>query len=81
VGSIASRIRRLEEQGRRGACPECKLPPDGHGYIVLKGEAAPGETFSGDPDERCKRCGRLLWCVIEVVYDSPAGEEGGGVTS
>ena len=28
--------------------------------------------------ERCKRCGRPLWCVIEVVYGSPAGDEGGG---
>jgi hypothetical protein len=23
---------------------------------------------SGDPDERCKCCGRFLYTVIEVVY-------------
>jgi DNA-directed RNA polymerase subunit RPC12/RpoP len=68
VGSIDSRLRRLEEEGRRGACPECKLPPDAPGSIVLIDEEHPEESFEGDPDERCQRCGRRLWLVIEVVY-------------
>jgi hypothetical protein len=78
VGSIDSRLRRLEDEGRRGACPECGLPPDGHGYIVLIDERRPEESFKGDPDERCGRCGRLLYTVIRVVYESPADEEGEG---
>jgi len=76
--SIESRLRRLEERRSAGRCPECGLPPDGHGYIVLIDEEHPEESFQSDPDERCKRCGRPLWCVIEVVYGSPAGDEGGG---
>jgi hypothetical protein len=78
--SIESRLRRLEERGRGGICPECKLPPDGPGYIVMKGEGWRGETFSGDPNERCQRCGRLLYFVIEVVYGPHAGDEGEGVS-
>jgi len=81
---INSRLRRAESAARKGPsgrCPGCGLPPDGPGRIVYTGEGAPGEGFSGDPAERCTRCGRPLWCVIQVVYDSPsfAGDtEGGG---
>jgi hypothetical protein len=76
VGSIESSLRRLEERGRGGRCPECALPPDGPGYIVLINEERPEESFKGEPDERCVRCGRYLYFVIRVVYDSP--DEGGG---
>jgi hypothetical protein len=73
--SIESRLRRLEERNRSGPCPECRLPPEGPGYIVLIDEERPEESFDGDPDERCGRCGRHLWCVMKVVYDDA---EGGG---
>jgi hypothetical protein len=76
--SINSRLARLEEQGG-GICPECGFPPDSKGIIVLIDEEHPEESFQGDPDERCKRCGRALWCVIEVVHGDPRDhEEGGG---
>jgi hypothetical protein len=78
MGSIDSRLRALEERGRGAICPECGLPPDGHGYTVLIDEEHPEESFQGDPDERCKRCGRFLYTVIEVVYGSPDDEEVGG---
>jgi len=75
---INSRLRRLEERTRGGRCPECCLPPDGPGYIVLIDDGSPEEGFPDDPEERCARCGRRLWCVIEVVYESPGDTEGGG---
>jgi hypothetical protein len=50
-----------------GRCPECGLPPDGPGYIVLIDGERLERSFDGDPDERCSRCGRYLWCVIRVV--------------
>ena len=78
MGSINSRLRRLEERKRGGPCPECNLPPDGPGYIVLIDEEQPEKSFQGDPEERCGRCGRLLYQVIRAVYDPPAGEEEGG---
>jgi hypothetical protein len=37
------------------------------------------EGFPEDIKECWARCGRRLWCVIEVVYDSPSDDEGGGV--
>jgi hypothetical protein len=78
--SIESRLRRLEERRSAGRCPDCGLlPPDGHGYTVLIDEAHPEKSFKGAPHERCKRCGRLLYFVIEVVYgDCRDYEEGGG---
>jgi hypothetical protein len=80
--SIEGRLRRLEESRHGGACPECGLSPEGKGHIVLIDERDPERSFKGDPEERCVRCGRPQWCVIEVVYgdDSPASEatEGGG---
>jgi hypothetical protein len=77
--SIESRLRRLEERRSAGRCPECGLPPDGHGYVVLIDERGRLESFEGDPEERCARCGRFLYTVIRVVYDDPRDyEEGGG---
>jgi DNA-directed RNA polymerase subunit RPC12/RpoP len=80
VSSIENRLRRLEERGRGGRCPECGLAPDEHGYMVMINEERPEESFRGDPGERCARCGRFLYTVLRVVYDSPAkpGEEGEG---
>jgi len=75
---IRGRLRRLEEQGRRGVCPECGLPPDGPGYIVLIDEEAPEKSFQGDPNERCESCGRHKYTMIHLVYDEPLDEQGGG---
>jgi DNA-directed RNA polymerase subunit RPC12/RpoP len=75
VSSIDSRLRRLEERGRGGRCPECGLPPEGPGYIVLIDEIRPEESFEGDPEERCGRCGRPLYQVIRVVYDAAEGPD------
>lgn len=75
MGSIDSRLRRLEGRGGGGRCPECGLTPDGRGRMaVIYGEHSE-KGFGGDPDERCGRCGRPLFTVLRVVYD---GEEGGG---
>ena len=76
--SLEGRLRRLEEHGRGGFCPECGFPPDSEGTIVLIDEEHPERSFQGDPAERCKRCGRYLWCVIRVVYESAGDSEGGG---
>ena len=76
MGSIDSRLRRLEEQGR-GECPECGLSPDGRRNIVLIDEENREKSFQGDPGERCGRCGRHLYTVIEVVYGD---DQGGGLT-
>jgi hypothetical protein len=75
VSSIENRLRRLEERGRGGRCPECDPPPEGHGYMVLIDETGPEESFEGYAEERC---GRSLDTVIRVVYDPPAAEEEGG---
>lgn len=72
--SLESRLRRLEDRRYGGRCPECGLPPDGPGRIVLVDDGSPREGFPDDLGERCGRCGRRLWCVIEVVYDSSGGE-------
>jgi hypothetical protein len=69
VSFIKSRLRRLEEKRHGGSCPECGLPPDGPGRIVYD------HIPEGEP-ERCPRCERPLWCVIQIVYDGD--EEGGG---
>jgi hypothetical protein len=74
VSSIEGRLRRLEE--RDDSCPECGLTPGGHGRITVINEQLPGESFAGDPDERCARCGRSLYTVLRVVY----GDEGGGAS-
>jgi hypothetical protein len=80
VSFTRSRLRRLEAanaggapSGKRGApCPECKLPPDGPGYVVYE----EGAERPKAADERCLRCGRCRWFVIKVVYEE---DKGGGV--
>ncbi|HET6662547.1 MAG TPA: hypothetical protein VFH16_21775 [Rubrobacter sp.] len=71
---IKGRLRRLEGSMQGGRCPECGLPPDGPGRIVLIDDGTPTEGFPDDPGERCERCERPLWCVIRLVYE----EEGEG---
>jgi predicted RNA-binding Zn-ribbon protein involved in translation (DUF1610 family) len=77
VGSIDSRLRRLEEHGHR--CPECGLAPGERRTIAVIYEEQPERSFQGDPNERCASCGRALYTVFNVVYDPPAAYEGGGV--
>ena len=75
MSSVERRLKRLEkERARHSPCPECGLPPDGPGRIVLIDDGTPAEGFPDDPKERCSRCDRPLWCVIHVLYD----EEGEG---
>lgn len=76
MGSIDSRLRRLEEQGHR--CPECGLAPDEPREMAVIYEEDPESSFRGDPYEACASCGQPLYTVINVVRDSPAGDEGGG---
>ena len=71
---IEGRLRRLEGRMQGGRCPECRLTADGPGRIVLIDDGRPAEGFPDDPEERCERCGRPLWCVIRLIY----GEEGEG---
>jgi hypothetical protein len=78
VSFIKGRLRRLEGRMQGGRCPECGLSPDGPGYIVIIDGERPERSFDGDPDERCSRCGRYLWCVIRFVYEDAADTKGGG---
>ena len=71
---IKGRLRRLEGRMQEGRCPECGLSPDGPGRMVLIDDGTPAEGFPDDPEERCSRCGRPLWCVVRLVYS----EEGEG---
>ena len=66
-------LRRLEKRGPR-PCPACGLSPEEPGRIALIDDGTPAEGFPDDPAERCIRCGRPLWCVLNLVYD----EEGEG---
>jgi hypothetical protein len=77
MGSIEARLRRLEESGRGGPCPECGLRPESPKPIAVINEAHPDKSFDGDPGERCTRCGRSLYTVLRVVYD----EEGEGAVA
>ena len=73
MGFSRRTLRRLERRGR-GPCPECGLSPDEPGRIVVRDDGTPAEGFPVDPGECCERCGRPLWCVINIIY----GAEGGG---
>ena len=68
-------LKRLEKRGL-APCPECGgRSLDEPGRIVLIHDGTPAEGFLADLDERCSRCDRPLWCVVELVY-----EEGEGVS-
>jgi hypothetical protein len=77
MGSIDGRLRRLEERGRGGICPECGYAPDDgtRRPIAVVYPNEPHKSFDGDPHERCPHCGQGLYVVINVVRE---GEEGGG---
>ena len=73
---INSRLRRVEtnaRKGRAGRCPECGLPPDGTGRIVLIDEGDPERSFQSDPEECCQECGRRLYFVIEGASQTECG--------
>jgi hypothetical protein len=74
-GNIYGRLERLETSARSGPsgrCPECGLPPDGHGYIVTV-EREPDH----DPQERCSECGQFLWTTIKIVYEDAEDNDAG----
>ena len=76
-GNLDRRLEKLEasaSSGPAGRCPQCGLPPHGPGRIALIHDGTPAEGFPDNPGERCSRCDRPLWCVIQIVYD----EEGEG---
>jgi hypothetical protein len=76
---IERHLSRLEKElVRHSLCPECGLPPDRPGHFALIDDGTPAEGFPDDPHERCEGCGRALWCVINIVYDSPSDSLGGG---
>jgi hypothetical protein len=60
MGSIDSRLRRLEEHDR-GGCPECSGTAS---YVVVYGTDTPSR-------KACPACGRPL-VVLRVVYDGEA---------
>jgi hypothetical protein len=78
VSFIKGRLRRLEGRMQGGRCPECgALSPDEPGRIVLIDDGTPAEGFPDDPEERCSRCDRPLWTVVNIIYGD---EEGGGLS-
>ncbi len=79
MGSIDSRLRRLQARGHR--CPECGLAPNGPRPIAVINEERPEESFEGDPHEACAGCGQPLYTVVQVVYDRPRGYEGEGAVA
>jgi hypothetical protein len=72
---VKSRLRRLEEHTRGGRCQECGLRPDEPRPPAVIYEEHPEKSFDGDPNERCDRCGRSLWCVLRVVYEDAEGDD------
>jgi predicted RNA-binding Zn-ribbon protein involved in translation (DUF1610 family) len=80
--SLEGRLRRLEEHGRGGFCPECGFTPDAERpFALIDEEHSEKWSFQGDPYEACASCGQPLHVVIHVVRDSSpseAGDEGGG---
>jgi hypothetical protein len=76
VNSINGRLRRLEEQGYGGSCPECRLATRERRPIAVIWEEETERGFQGDPHEVCSSCGHPLYTVLRVVRDSPsfAGE-------
>ena len=50
MGSLKGRLRRLERRGSGGRCPECGLPPNGHGRMAVIYEEHPEKGFDGTTD-------------------------------
>jgi len=80
MGSINSRLARLEEENGGGICPECGLGAgEGRPYVLIDEENPERDwSFKGDPYEACASCGQPLHAVVLVVGDSSAADEGGG---
>jgi hypothetical protein len=72
VGSIDSRLRRLEEGG--GSCPECGLSAAARRPIAVIYPDDTDKGFEGDPYEACGACGEPFYTVLRVVYDAEGGE-------
>ena len=72
MGSIESRLRRLEESG--GRCPECGLFAEARRPIATVYPDDADKGFEGDPYEACAACGEPLYVVLRVVYDGVEGE-------
>ena len=78
MGSIDSRLRRLEDRG--DSCPDCGLSAGVRRPIAVVYPDEADKGFEGDPYEACAACGEALYVVIRVVYDTPGPVEGGGLT-
>ena len=65
---IKSRIRRVEASLGSGPCTECRLPPDGPGYIVVDGKDPVPQM-----PEICPKCGRNTRLHIVVVEEGEGG--------
>jgi hypothetical protein len=77
VGSIDSRLKRLEESG--GGCPECGLSAQERRPIAVVYPEDSDKGFEGDPYEACGACRQPLYAVLRVVYDPPSASPAGGV--
>jgi len=67
VGSLDSRLKRLEESG--GSCPECGLSAAARRPIAAVYPDDADKGFEGDPHETCAACGRPLYTVLRVLRD------------
>jgi hypothetical protein len=67
VGSIDSRLKRLEESCV--SCPECGLAPGERRLIAAVYPDEPGKGFQGDPYESCASCKEPLYTMLRVVRD------------
>ena len=74
VGSIAGRLRRLEERERGGSCSECGLCAAARRPIAVVYPDDSDKGFEGDPYASCARCGHALHTVLRVVYEGQGGE-------
>ena len=75
MGSIDSRLRRLEDSEAGNRCPACGLASDERRPIAAEYPEEPDKGFQGDTSERCGRCGRPLYTAIRVVYEDEEGGE------
>ena len=72
MGSIDSRLKRLEERG--GSCPECGLSAAARRPIAVVYPDDPDKGFDGDPYASCAQCEEPLYTVLRVVHDADRGE-------
>jgi rubrerythrin len=65
---LNDRLRRLENRTEAKRCPECRLPPDDPGYIVIQ------DGKESRQQEWCPECGRPKFFIIEVVEEDGGAE-------